>query len=502
MHEPSQHAPYVEVPRPIDPEARVAEPNDRRHAEASGRRHALHYHRRRLANAAMLGLGDAVALGVALLLAGATRWWLMGQPMVPSWSPLVLPAWWLGAWVARLLPGWGLGAVEELRRLMLLLGLTFVGTTMLLFLSKQSEENSRFTITLAFVLSVPLLPYLRLLAKRRLIRAGRWGLPAAVYGGGTATRRVIEALHEETGLGYVPVAVFDDDSARWGGAVAGVPVKGSLHQSMPDAPVAILAAPDVDQAALPGLLEGPLAHYKQIVIIPDLFEVPTLWVRSRDIGGVLGLEITSNLLDPLARFLKRTLDLGLVLITLPLWVPVCLLVALAIRLQDGQAALFFQERLGKNGAPFRTIKFRTMVPDAEHILQDALDRDPTLQAEWEAHFKLRRDPRITRLGRWLRRTSLDELPQLLNVLRGEMSLVGPRPLPEYHHQFLSARIRQLRLRLRPGLTGLWQISGRSDIGKEGLERWDAYYVRNWSIWLDLVILVRTIRVILDRSGAY
>jgi lipopolysaccharide/colanic/teichoic acid biosynthesis glycosyltransferase len=143
-----------------------------------------------------------------------------------------------------------------------------------------------------------------------------------------------------------------------------------------------------------------------------------------------------------------------------------------------------------------------MVPDAEEVLQRELDADPVLREEWEANFKLRQDPRITRVGRLLRRTSLDEIPQYFNVIRGEMSLVGPRPLPQYHFEELPERARAIRSRARPGMTGMWQISGRSDTGNEGIIRWDSFYVRNWSVWLDIVILVRTLRVVLRGSGAY
>jgi lipopolysaccharide/colanic/teichoic acid biosynthesis glycosyltransferase len=143
-----------------------------------------------------------------------------------------------------------------------------------------------------------------------------------------------------------------------------------------------------------------------------------------------------------------------------------------------------------------------MRPDADRVLEKALAADPALRAEWDATFKLENDPRITRAGRLIRATSLDELPQLLNVLRGEMSLVGPRPLPAYHHDELEEDVREVRERVRPGLTGLWQVSGRSDTGTAGMERWDPYYVRNWSLWLDVVILVRTFRAVLARSGAY
>ena len=483
-------------------ETRAVATPARTQAEVSGRRYALFYHHRRLTNALALGLGDAMALTAAMLLAGALRGWLLDAPMIPTWGLLLLPAWGLGAWAARLLPGWGLGAVEELRRTMTLLTLAFVGFAVVLFLSKQAEAHSRLTVSMAYVLSLLLVPSGRMVVKKMLIKTQRWGLPAALYGGGEATRRVIEALGEEAGLGYTPVAVFDDDPARHAQRVAGVPVLGGMHQWADQAPMAILAIPDIDRARLPALLEGPLAHYKKIVLIPDLFEIPTLWVRSRDIAGVLGLEITSNLLDPLARFLKRAMDLALVLLAAPLWAPMCLLIALAIRLEDGGSPLYTQQRLGKNGRTFNTLKFRTMAPDAERVLQEKLDRDSALRAEWETHFKLRKDPRITRVGALLRTTSLDELPQLINVLRGEMSLVGPRPLPAYHQESLSRRTQDLRARLRPGLTGLWQISGRSDTGNDGFERWDAYYVRNWSVWLDLVILFRTVRAVVRRSGAY
>ena len=143
-----------------------------------------------------------------------------------------------------------------------------------------------------------------------------------------------------------------------------------------------------------------------------------------------------------------------------------------------------------------------MIPNAEAMLRKKLAEDADLRREWEANYKLKNDPRITRVGAILRKTSLDELPQLINVLRGEMSLVGPRPLPYYHHQELNQQTKSLRERVRPGLTGLWQVSGRSDAGTAGMQRWDTYYVRNWSVWLDIVILVRTIQTVIKGGGAY
>jgi lipopolysaccharide/colanic/teichoic acid biosynthesis glycosyltransferase len=202
------------------------------------------------------------------------------------------------------------------------------------------------------------------------------------------------------------------------------------------------------------------------------------------------------------QIVKQLIDVAIVLLTSPFWVPVCAVIYFAIWLEDGKNPLFLQERLGKDGRVFRTFKFRTMVPNAEEVLRHALAQDAALRMEWETFYKLRKDPRVTQVGAILRRTSLDELPQLLNVLVGDMVMVGPRPLPAYHHQALPVDVRELRNRVKPGITGLWQVSGRSDSGMEGMKQWDPYYVRNWSLSLDFQILVRTASVVLTRQGAY
>jgi Undecaprenyl-phosphate galactose phosphotransferase WbaP len=329
-----------------------------------------------------------------------------------------------------------------------------------------------------------------------------WGNPVVVYGSGGTSGRVIRALREEPGLGYFPVGVFDDRPELWGDYVEGVRVLGSLEQSAPAAPVAVLVGSGIPPDRVAELLEGPLSCYKQAVVIPDLFDIPSLWVKSRNLAGILGLEITSNLLDPLSKFLKRSMDLLVLLGTAPLWGPTYLLVAGLIRLDGGGSPLFFQDRVGKNDRTFKMPKFRTMHRDADDLLDRLLDEDEELRAEWLASFKLRRDPRVTRLGSFLRTWSLDELPQLISVLRGDMSLVGPRPLPHYHLMKLQPHTQKLRTRVRPGMTGQWQVSGRSDAGSLTMERWDAFYVRNWSVWLDIVILVRTLGTVIRGSGAY
>lgn len=203
-----------------------------------------------------------------------------------------------------------------------------------------------------------------------------------------------------------------------------------------------------------------------------------------------------------AQRLKWGLDWLAVSLSAVFWLPLCLLIALLIWLEDRHNPLFLQTRVGQGGRLFKTWKFRTMLPDAEEVLKQRLEADPELRREWEANFKLRRDPRITRVGQLLRKTSLDELPQLVNVWLGEMSLVGPRPLPEYHQRQLPLKVQHLRREVRPGMTGLWQVSGRSDAGNEGMIQLDPYYVRHWSIGLDAVILLRTFKAVLRSAGAY
>lgn len=200
--------------------------------------------------------------------------------------------------------------------------------------------------------------------------------------------------------------------------------------------------------------------------------------------------------------LKQVIEISIVILAAPIWFPICALLYMLIWLEDGKNPLFVQERLGKGGKVFRTFKFRTMVPNAEEVLKKVLAEDEELRNEWETFYKLRNDPRVTKIGKLLRRTSLDELPQLFNVLRGDMVMVGPRPLTAYHQDVLPVNVRTLRESVKPGITGLWQVSGRSDAGTEGMKKWDPYYVQNWSLKLDFSILVRTAFVVIACKGAY
>ncbi len=199
-------------------------------------------------------------------------------------------------------------------------------------------------------------------------------------------------------------------------------------------------------------------------------------------------------------FMKRALDLAVAVPALVLVSPLLLLIMILIRSQDGGAAIFRQKRVGLGGREFWCLKLRTMLVDAQQRLDDLLESDPQAAEEWRTHGKLFNDPRITRLGNFLRKSSLDELPQLLNVVRGEMSLVGPRPIQNYECERYEDLFRYY-IATRPGITGLWQVSGRSNTSFDYRCELDATYVRRWTLWSDIVIMIRTVPAVLGSKGA-
>jgi Undecaprenyl-phosphate galactose phosphotransferase WbaP len=454
-------------------------------------------------NASAIIISDAVIMALSLCLANYLLLLLNNISFSISNGFLIVPAWTVASAIARLLPGWGLGVVDELRRVQAALFLLFTVVLVVSFFTRMQLASSRIVFLITYLSSAVLIPLARAITRTVVIRYAQWGVPVSIYGDRLSVDKVIESLRSEKSLGYIPAAIFTDEVSQ-GTVIGGVSVLGNLHNITYRTPVAIVALGNSTRHQLVETLEGPLEVYRRVIVIPDLIEAPSLWVVPRDLQGILGLEITKNLLNPLARFLKRFIDLTLVLATLPIWLPLMTLLYVLIWLEDRANPVFLHPRVGREGGTFRTVKFRTMVPDAERVLQKALKKDAALRAraEWEQHFKLKKDPRITKVGNFLRKTSLDEIPQLLNVLRGTMSLVGPRPLPAYHFQDLPEQVRFLRDKVQPGITGLWQVSGRSEAGTAGMEKWDPYYVRNWSIWLDIVIIFRTFKAVCCAHGAY
>jgi lipopolysaccharide/colanic/teichoic acid biosynthesis glycosyltransferase len=260
---------------------------------------------------------------------------------------------------------------------------------------------------------------------------------------------------------------------------------------------------DADYRRSRDLLDELQRHFRHIVLLRPVDELPVEGIQVRNFGGALALEVRSQLLRRRNRLVKRAADLILSGVALTLAAPVIGAAALAVMLASRGPAFFVQEREGLDGRRIRVRKIRTMHADAEQRLAEHLARRPELRREWEQRYKLRDDPRlIPGLGSFLRRFSLDELPQLVNVVAGSMSLVGPRPFPDYHLEQFSPNFRRLRRRARPGITGLWQVTIRSGGTIAEQQAYDTYYIRNWSLWLDLYILGRTLGAVVTGRGAY
>lgn len=450
---------------------------------------------------------DALCLSLAGIASVYVRLWFNGQ-YEPSlyWDlwPL-LSLFLLGYGLAGLYPGQGIGPVEELRRLTLTTTLLYLTLGSAIFLFRDLELYSRAAFLMAWGLSI-VLPVLGRYALRALVaKRSWWGYPVLVLGAGETGALVIRTLHRQPSLGLKPVAVLDDDVNKHG-SLEGVPVIGNLAQApilanRDQIPYAIVAMPGVHRDRLLYVAQRYGRAFPHLLIIPDLFGMASLWVAARDLGGVLGLESRQQLLLPGPKLAKSLLDQCLTVLVGLVCLPLIALIALAIHLDSSGPVFYAQVRIGRRGRPFKAWKFRTMVPNADQVLKEYLHRQPELRNHWDQDRKLKYDPRITRLGRWLRRTSLDELPQLWNVLRGEMSLVGPRPIVHDEVRRYADKF-ELYTQVLPGLTGLWQVSGRNNITYDERVNLDAYYVRNWSVWLDLYILIRTVWVVLMGDGAY
>jgi undecaprenyl-phosphate galactose phosphotransferase len=400
-------------------------------------------------------------------------------------------------------------AWQELGDIAAVAGVALVLDLALLYLLKVNF--SRLWVLTSWALVVPALPLARGLAKRAALGLGGWLRPTVVVGAGASAREIAAAYDARRGhLGYQVQAFLDPSGGGGPDAPAGraIRVGGREVPVLPLDPRAkelpgwlgrphVVVALELDEmAGKEALVENLSFYHGDIDVVSPLRGLPINNTRvshffSRDL---LALRIHNNLARPWPRLLKRAFDLAAAAALLAFTAPLLLLVALRVKLADGGAVVFAHTRVGRHGRPFRCYKFRTMVPNSAAVLAELLARDPAARAEWARDRKLKRDPRVTALGRFLRQTSLDELPQLVNVLKGEMSLVGPRPVvPDELELYGEAKVYYLQV--RPGLTGLWQVSGRNDLDYARRVALDAWYVRNWTLWYDVLILCRTLLVV-------
>ncbi len=448
--------------------------------------------------------------------------WLVGWPVGMGLQPnlmaetmTILLAYAIAGKILHLFPATGMSPVLELRQTTLALGwscLTLIIANSLLA-TLVSIEVVRFC-SLALVGSL-CLPIARTFLRGRLARCPWWGERAMIVGMGKQGAAIARFYQQCPQSGIRPIGFVSDLPKLLSlgersvptnlprlGDIEHLPALGVEHQCR----WAI-----VTPGGCHGFNSSRAMRYAtqldRVVLLPSGVELPSLWTSAYECAGVAGLQVRDQLRDPLRRAIKRAVDLLLVS-----WVLVCLLPLMPLLVAYGvwvqivsPGPLFYgHRRIGRGGRVFRVWKFRTMVRNADEQLAAYLQSNPEAAREWETEEKLRDDPRIIPVvGKWLRKSSLDELPQLLNVLVGEMSIVGPRPRPvdEARNGRCSDRYLDYQ-RAKPGITGLWQVCGRNKTTYEHRVQLDNYYVRNWSPWLDMYILIRTVRTVLLAEGAY
>jgi Undecaprenyl-phosphate galactose phosphotransferase WbaP len=402
----------------------------------------------------------------------------------------------------RLYPGIICNGVTELERLTAGISVSFIMLAASTFIDHVSSDYSRAVFFIAWASAIFLVPLFRALARAALSARPWWGVPVVMFYTGEESTRVLQMLSAKHEIGIKVVAILASPDTPPG--KHSVPVLDYRHASvLRSAGVsrALIALPENSPALLLRKLEAFESMFPKLMLVNDAFSHYSLSTAAQDLGGALSMEVRRNLLDPLPRMIKRAIDLALLTMIAPVVLPLTFLLG-ALACVGSRGSMFYRHRrIGRGNSTIHVWKIRTMHQDSDAILQKALASDPMLHAEWLSSRKLLRDPRVTPVGKILRRTSLDELPQLWNVLRGEMSLVGPRPIVDEEVDLYGDRF-DLYCRVTPGLTGLWQVSGRSRMSVDERVRLDSYYVKNWSPWLDLHILARTTKVVITGEGAY
>ncbi|MEJ7871376.1 MAG: undecaprenyl-phosphate galactose phosphotransferase WbaP [Rubrobacteraceae bacterium] len=442
---------------------------------------------------------------VATLIQEAWGSGALSSVAVASMAPVV------AAWVGLrallgLYPGYGMDSVEELRRHTYTVFATLATLAVFAMGFQAGGLISRLLLLLVFLGLLFFAPLVRYLAKWGMKEVGLWGKPVVILSYKETGASIVSSLNVNWELGYNPVAVFDYRLGSTDGMREDADHQQALAKAVELArtrgvDTAIFAMPHTRREQLAKLVSQASGSFQHVLVIPNLSGITNSAVVARDLAGTFAVEIKYNLLNPWALRTKRIVDLCATVAGGLLILPLLLLLTLLVYLESGGPVFYKDRRMGRDGNLFSCLKFRTMVPDAETLLQRLIEEDEEAKREYFKYHKLRDDPRVTRVGRFLRKTSLDELPQLWNVLRGEMSLVGPRPYLPRESKEIGLTQSEI-LRVPPGMTGPWQVSGRNQTYFDDRVRMDAYYVRDWSIWLDLVLLARTVKTVLRGGGAY
>jgi len=395
---------------------------------------------------------------------------------------------------------------DEVKELLKAISISTVVILAVVSLGKLSDSISRLTIIFLWLYGIFIFPLFRFFVKRILYKLNIWQKNVLIIGAGEAGKSSAEGISNDYHLGYKVVGFLDDYKE---GFVNNIPILGKIKDfdnlvDKMEIDTVIVAIPSMDKEKLTHLINDIHKKVKKIFVVPDLKGIALLNSELYHLfmQQIFLIKIKNNLDSKINQFIKSTFDITVSIIMLPVLLPLIFILGLLIKLDSPGPIFFTHQRIGKNGKVIKVYKFRTMYIDAEKRLKEILQKDEEARKEWETYYKLKNDPRVTKIGKFLRKTSLDELPQIFNVLKGEMSLVGPRPVIKDEIEKYYKDFAEYYYMVKPGITGLWQVSGRSNTDYDFRVEIDTCYVLNWSLWLDIIILFKTIKVVLKREGAY
>jgi Undecaprenyl-phosphate galactose phosphotransferase WbaP len=456
----------------------------------------------------LLILMDIVTISAAVILSATIRYLL--EPImggVVNWSLIFTGLIYyvifniILAWFNGLYPGFGLAAVQEMQKVLYVVSLATVFLGVFLFLQQMGLAYSRVIFVLTWFLSALFMMLGRFALRNRFSHFPWWGIPMIIIGSKERIKPVIEKLIQSRRLGFRPVYYFDTTG------MADQPIQGVRpiigHQALQK----LVTQSKIQHVVFTDAIADFNAVdfrwmrdvFPNILFILDTAPFGSLWVRTIDVHGTLVIETNYHLLNKQETIIKRILDMILTLLLLLVTWPIFIILALLVRLDSKGPILYTQKRLGQNGKLFDSFKFRTMYEHADKKLQAVLKSDRKAYLEYQKYHKLTNDPRVTRVGKVLRRYSLDEIPQFINVLKGDMNLIGPRSyLPEELPAM--GEFAKVILKVKPGITGWWQVMGRNATSFKERLQLDEYYISNWSIWLDIYIMIKTAWVLLRGEG--
>lgn len=453
---------------------------------------------RRLVMSAFLLLSDSLAITASIVISIALWKQVRADLQVDAHLSMVLPAVIFFTFIYHLMalyPAIGIGPVEELKRLTISTSFVMLALITASFFLRNTTVFSRATLIISWLLIILSVPLSRKVFRRIAVKLKFWGIPTIIAGDKKSVIRFQENFRLQPLSGFWPVLCV-------AGNIRDIfPRKSKEAQLFSHIQTVIIAAGQGKFDSIRHLITQRKYRFKHIIVLFNEANIGPIWFTPISLVEHMGLEVVHNLLNSTQKISKRIMEMTLIVLSTPFLIALFAIVSLLIKVSSAGPVFYKHRRIGLDGKEIWIWKFRTMAYNADIALKERLKNNPALQLEWEKSFKLKDDPRITNIGSALRRTSLDELPQIWNVLRGEMSLIGPRPIVKeeivlYGDDF------EIYKQVPPGITGLWQISGRNDLPYQDRVTLDVYYIQNWSIWLDIHILMHTIMATLQARGAY